>query len=165
MEFLQEPEPWIICSFLIVAYILWHFGRSGILQYLDSRIEQIRKELESAETLRKEAQELLSQYKRKQADAEKEAQRIVENAKKSSEQLLKQAETELEETIARREKQLADRLKRMQLDAEQEISEYASRLTIQAAKEIISEKLDKSGYEALLEKSITNVGQHGKTLN
>ena len=53
----------------------------------------------------------------------------------------------------------------MQLDAEQEINAYASRLTIEAAQRIIADKLDKSGYEALLEKSMANVGQQGKTLN
>lgn len=165
MEFLLKPEPWMVLSFLLLAGILWKYGKPGILAHLDARIDQIRKEIKAAETLRDEAQALLSEYKRKQGDAEKEARRIVESAKNSAEHLQRNAEAELEETVARREKQLADRLKRMQLDAEQEINAYASRLTIEAAQRIIAEKLDKSGYEALLEKSMANVGQHGKTLN
>ncbi|MBK6897543.1 MAG: hypothetical protein IPH06_13230 [Alphaproteobacteria bacterium] len=165
MEFLLKPEPWMVMSFLLLVGILWKYGKPGILAQLDARIEQIRKELVAAELLRNEAQALLSEYKRKQADAEKEAQRIVENAKKGAEQLRHSAEAELKETVARREKQLTDRLKRMQFDAEQEINAYASRLTIEAAQRIIAEKLDKSGYEALLEKSMANVGQQGKTLN
>ncbi len=165
MEFLLKPEPWMVMSFLLLVGVIWRFGMPAILAQLDARIEQIRKELVAAELLRNEAQALLSEYKRKQADSERESQRLVENAKKGAEELRKKAEADLEETMARREKQLADRLKRMQIDAEQEINAYASRLTIEAAQRIITENLDKSGYEALLEKSMANVGQQGKTLN
>ena len=156
----------LLFSFVIFVFILWKYGKAPVLAYLDGRIEQIRKEIESAENLRVEAQELLAQYQRKQRDAEKEAARIIETANKNAEQIRKKSEADLEETMQRREKQLAQRIEQMKQDAKQEISDYASNLALKAAQDIIEKQLeDKSAYNTLVENSISNVGKQGNLLN
>ncbi|MCL4677298.1 MAG: ATP synthase F0 subunit B [Alphaproteobacteria bacterium] len=167
LELLQhDANIWMVFSFVLLVFLLWKYGRGVFLAMIDARIDQIRREIENAENLRIEAQELLAQYQRKQRDAEKEAARIIETAKKNAEQIKVKAEADLEEAMARREKQLAQRIQRMEQDAKQEISDYAARLALKAAQEIIEKKLEgASAYDALVENSIASVGKQGKLLN
>ncbi len=165
MSLLMDPHIWLVFSFLIVVYIIWHYGKKPILSYIDGRIESIRSEIEIAENLRIEAQEMLAQYQRKQRDAENEAKRIIDNAKKSAKQFQEKAEQDIKETMDRREKQLQERLERMKSDAIQEIQTHTAQLAMKAAKEIIIEKLDKKTYDNLVEKSVSNIEQQSKILN
>lgn len=157
MALFQDPYLWIVLSFILFVYILWRFAKDKFLALLDKRIEGIRKEIETAESLRIEAQELLAQYQRKQRDAAQEADQIIENAQNHAKRIRKQAEAELEETMARREEQLKERLQRMEENAIQEIQAHAAALAVQATAGIIMDKLDKKTGDALLEQSIKNV--------
>lgn len=162
----HDPNIWIAFSFILLVCILYKYARAPLLSLLDSKIEQIRRDIENAENLRIEAQELLAQYQRKQKDAEKEAARILETAKKTAEEILLDAEKELAETIARRENQLTQRIERMKQDAKQEISNYAVQLAMASAHEMIEKNLENaSSYEALLENSVSAVGKQDKILN
>lgn len=157
MDFLLDTNIWYVVSFLMFFAVVWKYGRPLLLKFLDNRIEAIREEIQKAETLKTEAQELLAQYQRKQRDAVQEADAIIKNAKKSAAELQKQAEADLEETIARREKQLQERLTRMEQDAIAEIKEHTASIAIEATAEIIADKLDKKTNEALVEGAIGNI--------
>ena len=159
MEFFQDPASWILISFIIFCGIMWRFAKDKFLSMIDSRIETIKKEITTAENLRVEAQELLAQYQRKQRDAAKEAQQIVETAKEHAEQIKKDADVELKEAAKRREAQLKERLKRMEDAAIQEIRAYAAELAMQATREIIAEQLDKKANEKLVDESIKSVSK------
>lgn len=159
-ELFADTHFWYLLSFLGFAFVVWKFGRKAILASLDNRIEAIRKEIQTAETLRIEAQELLAQYQRKQRDAMKDAERILASAKKDAEQVRIEAEKQLSETMARREAQLKERIERMEQNAVQEIQAYASELAMKAAKEIIIEKLDNKTAEKLADQSIKDVAQN-----
>ena len=165
MDILTDTYIWMVFSFLLVLFIMWRFAKEPVIALLDKRIAEIKKELETAENLRVEAQEMLAQYQRKQRDAEKEAKAIIENAEKSAEKFRVKAEKDLKETMARREKQLEARLERMQIEAVQEIQSHAATLAIKAAEDIIVEKLDNKTYDALVEKSTNSIEQESKTLN
>lgn len=160
MEFLNDAQVWVLCSFLVFCFIVWKFAKDKVLALLDSRIEAIRKEIETAESLRVEAQELLAQYQRKQRDAAKEAKNIIATAEKHAAKILEDAEKELADVATRREQQLALRLKRMEQNAIQEIHAYAADLAIKATSEIIVRQMDKKTNENLIQDSIKNVATH-----
>lgn len=157
MAFFQDTNSWVLISFLIFAAVAFRFGRGAMLGKLDTRIEQIRRDLKNAETLRLEAQDLFAKYEVRQREAATEAERIIEAAKKNALEIGRQAEKELEETMERREKQLAERLKRMEESAMQEIRSYAAALAVKAAAGIIAEKMDQSANANLVEKSIAGI--------
>lgn len=95
MGILEDSQIWLLFSFLIFCFILVKYGKSAILNMLDSRIEGIRSELETSESLRVEAQELLAQYQRKQRDAEQEAEAIIAKAEQHALSIRKTAEKHL----------------------------------------------------------------------
>ena len=151
---------WLLISFVIFCVICWKMGKDAVLNILDSRIDAIRQEIETAESLRVEAQELLAQYQRKQRDAEKEATGIIETAEAHAKEIKKKAEADLKETMERREAQLKSRLERMEHSAIAEIQKYAADLAIKATTEIIAEHLDKKSNEKLVSDAIKDVGKH-----
>lgn len=157
MELFQDTGIWVLISFLVFCAVMWRFAKDKFCALLDGRIETIRKEIDAAESLRVEAQELLAQYQRKQRDAAKEAEQIIETARAHAEEARKEAEKDLEKTMARREQQLQERLNRMQEKATQDIQAYAAQIAVQATREIIAEKMDDKNSARLIEQSIRNI--------
>lgn len=157
MEFLNDTNSWVLISFLIFAFIFMKVGKGVLLGKLDSRIAEIRKEIETAESLRIEAQELLAQYQRKQRDAAKESEAIVAHARDAATQIRREAEADLKDSIARREAQLQERLARMEEKAMNDIRAYAAELAVRATREIIVSEMDESTNGNMVDKSIKAV--------
>ncbi len=157
MELLQDSHIWYIFSFVIFAGIIFKYGIPALNNLLDGRIEQIKKDIEEAESLRVEAQEMLAQYQRKHRDAVQESESIIANAKENAKQFKEKAEAELDEIIKRREAQLEDRLERMKQNAINEIQSHAADLAINATRQIIIEKLDKKANAQLVGQAIENI--------
>ncbi len=157
MEILADSNFWYVASFVIFAGIIFKFGIPALNKLLDGRIEEIKKDLKEAENLRVEAQEMLAQYQRKHRDAVQEAEKILANAKENAQQFKEQAEAELEDLMTRREQQLQERLQRMEQNAVNDIQAYAAELAINAAKQIVVEKLDKKVSGKLVDDSIASI--------
>jgi len=157
MAFLDDPTNWVLFSFLIFVFVFMKFGYSKVIAIIDERIASIEKELNSVETLRIEAQELLAQYQRKHRDAMKEADEILAKAKNQAENIRKTAEKELIATKLRREKQLEERLERIEQEAVENVKAYATQLSLQAAETLIRSKMDKKSAQKLLEDSIDKI--------
>lgn len=155
----HDTNLWVAISFVIFATIIFILGRKSVSASLDGKITEIKNEIENAERLRVEAQELLAQYQRKQRDAEKEAGEMLEHAKKQAKQLKKDAEKELVATMNRREDQLAERLKRIEENAISEIQSHAADLTVTASQEMIVKTLDDKLNASLNEKTITDIAK------
>ena len=158
MDLAHNSDIWFVFSFVIFIGVLYKFGLPALNAMLDQRIEDIKKDLEEAENLRVEAQEMLAQYQRKHRDAVQEAQQILTNARENAASFRKQAEAELNAVMERREQQLEERLERMQQNAVNEIQSYAADLAMNAATQIIVEKLDKKTNAKLVEEAISDVG-------
>ncbi|MGN7438530.1 MAG: F0F1 ATP synthase subunit B [Alcanivorax sp.] len=161
MELLSDPHHashiWYTISFVIFAGILVKFGVPAFNKMLDGRIEQIKKDLEEAENLRIEAQEMLAQYQRKHRDAVQESETIIKNARESARQFKDKAEADLNDMMERREHQLQERLERMKQNAINEIQEHAAGLAMSATRHIITEKLDKKAKAKLVDEAIGNI--------
>ena len=157
MGILLDTYFWVIISFGIFCFILWKFALGALLNMLDTRISDIRKEIQTAEDLRVEAQELLAQYQRKHKDALKEAESIIKDAEKQAGDIRKQADQDLQDSVARREKQLMQRLKLMEESAMTEIREHAATLAMEATTAIITQNLDKKNGERLIADSIKDL--------
>ncbi|MEM7618368.1 MAG: hypothetical protein AAF244_03180 [Pseudomonadota bacterium] len=153
----HDTNIWVALSFILFAVFAFFAGRKSITAKLDSHINEVKLEIENAERLRVEAQELLAQYQRKQRDAEEEASSILENAKAQAKQSQKDADKELKETMARREEQLAERLQRLEENAIGEIQNYAAQLAVQATREMIVQTMDESTNADLNAQAIDNL--------
>lgn len=145
---------WVALSFVLFAILAFKLGRKSVVGKLDDKIQEIKDEIDNAERIRVEAQELLAQYQRKQQDAEKEAKEMVKNAKAQAKTIKKNMQTELDETMARRELQLADRMKRLEENAITQIQNEAADVAMAATTEMIMQALDDKTQKTLTESSV-----------
>ncbi len=161
MEILtHDTSLWVGISVVLFAFVAYKMGGKAVVNGLDNQINEVKLEVETAERLRVEAQELLAQYERKQRDAEKEAQSIIDNAKNQAMQLQKAAEIDLETLIERREIQLKDRLKRLEENAISEVQAHAADLVIKTTEEALKNTLDSKTASNLNEETISSVSKH-----
>jgi len=136
---------WVLVSTAIFALIAYKKGRKPILDMLDSRTAKIKAELEEAERLRIEAQDLLSESQKKHRDAIQTAQKIIDNAQQTAKRLEEEAQAKLEDSLKRREEQLLDRINRAEAAAVQELRDQAADIASRAAETLIEEALAKKG--------------------
>ncbi len=106
---------------------------------LDARAERIRKELEHAAQLRKEAEALLAEYKQKRLDAEKEAASIVAAAKADAEDYDAETRRKLTESLDRRTRQAEQKIAQAEAAAIKDVRIAATELAIAAAQNMVAE--------------------------
>jgi len=144
-------DPVTHTAFLAMVVFLLIAGRMGafkaILGGLDSRTAMIRKELEEAASLREQAAEALALAERRQQDADKEAEAIVEQAKLEAKAMLEEAKRELAEKIARREAQAAARIARAEAEAANEVRRAAADAATEAARRMMAEQTSVDQFE------------------
>lgn len=156
----HDTNIWVGISFVVFVAAVIKFAGKGIIGALDKKIEQIKVEIETAERLKKEAQDLLAEFQTKQRDAEKAAAEIIEQAKASALAVQKAAEADLAETMERREAQLTDRLKRIEEKAIADIQNHAAELAIKATREIVEKTLDDKSNTKLVDQAIASVAKY-----
>ncbi|MAM35380.1 MAG: hypothetical protein CMH28_09940 [Micavibrio sp.] len=157
IELFQSTSVWVLLSFAVFVVVAYRLGKKSVLDALDSKIDKIKNDIETAESLRVEAQELLAQYQRKQREAESEAKRILKTAETHAAQIAKHAEKDLEETLERREAWLKQRLKRMEEDAVREVKAQAVDMAIKATQDILASRIDEKAHAALVSETVSSI--------
>ncbi len=138
---MHDARFWVGVSFFIFMAIFAKFVLPAILKGLDGRTNAINAQLEQANQLRAEAEALLAESKRKQADAGKEAESLVAQATKDVAALRSAAETELKQAIERRTAQAEANIERAETDAVQQIRTQIVELATDTARQVMVAQL------------------------
>lgn len=90
-EGLLKVEPglflWTLLSFAILLFILWKAAWKPIIASLDERTVRIRRDLESAESSRKEAETIFLKHKEMIENARDEAMKIISEGRADAERI------------------------------------------------------------------------------
>jgi len=161
-ELFYDTNFWVLLSFLIFCVVAFKYGKNAVLDSLDSKINAIKMELDSAEKLRVDAQELLAEYERKHKDAISEAANIIAQAQQNADAIKEKAEADLAKTMQRREAQLQENLSRIEQNARQEIQAYTAKIAVNAARDVLSDNMNAKADKIILSNTLDNLP---KTLN
>ena len=149
-----DPTFWTAVAFVVfIALIAKPVGKRAA-QALDARADRIQQELDEAEKLREEAQQLLAKYQRMQRDAKDEAEQIVKHAKDEAERIRKNGEKKIEEALERRERQAMDRIRQAELQAEARVRAYAVDVAMTATEEVLKEQVTGAKANKLVDDAI-----------
>jgi F-type H+-transporting ATPase subunit b len=155
MAILSTPEFWVAVSFfLFLAGVVYLGVHKKLAAALDKRAELIAKELEEARHLREEAEKVLADYRRKEGDAVKEAQAIIDLAGKEAEILTAETRRSMSEHFERRMKLAEDKIARAESEALREVRSAAADAAVAAAQSVIAEKLTPEAAETLVKQGI-----------
>lgn len=145
-------------GFAIVFLVLWKLAWPSIKKGLDGRTERIRGDLESAESQRTEAAEILAQYQAQLADARAESARIIEEARQAADQVKADLQARAEADIAElRQRALSD-IESAKAQVSDDLRREVTALAIGAAEQVVGRSLDRDTNVALVEAYIDQVG-------
>jgi F-type H+-transporting ATPase subunit b len=158
IEFLKDPETWVFVAFLIFVGILLRIGVPSLLfKALDDRSARIKSELDEALRLRKEAEDVLAAYKRRQDEAEKTAESIIHNAGVEAERMAAEAQVKVEEFIARRTRMAETKIAQAEAQALADVRAAAADVAIAAAEAILINAAKGAAGESLVSQGIANL--------
>jgi F-type H+-transporting ATPase subunit b len=155
MAFFFEPEFWVAVSFFLFVGGLLYLGvHKKLASALDARAATIAKELEQAKRLREEAEKVLADYRRKQGEAVKETEAIINLASKEAEILAAETRRSMKEHFDRRIKLAEDKIGRAEAEALREVREAAADAAVRAAQTVIATKLTPDAADNLVKQGI-----------
>lgn len=155
-----DEGAWVALGFAIFVILVWKKAGAALREMLDARSDKIRTELEEAEALRKEAKAQLDSFKGMKKEAEEEAKNIIANANLAAKRIRENAAAKAEENIARREAQAAEKIKASEAAMVGEIKAKTAHLAAQAARQIITNKLDEKTALQLIDQSVEQIAAH-----
>jgi len=143
-----------IVAFLIVFGFIWFKGRHWIGRLQAARQEAVTSRLNEAEQAKVEAETLLSERRKEVAGAQDEANRIVEEGRRSAEairaEILAKAKAESDETARRsREGIEADRER-----ASEQVRDLVAVLSLELAQKVVAGSVDADAQQALVNRYI-----------
>jgi F-type H+-transporting ATPase subunit b len=153
-----DAEFWVAAGFVIFLGLLGYLGiHRKAAEMLDQRGAQIRDQLDEARRLKEEAQQLLEHYRRKQQEAEGEAQLILANAKAEADRMAVDAKAKMEEFVARRTKMAETKISQAEAQALADVRSAAAEAAVAAAEKILTHTAKGKVAEDLLARGIEDV--------
>jgi F-type H+-transporting ATPase subunit b len=143
-----------VSFFLFVGFVIWIGLPRSILNSLDERSLQIKKELDEARKLHEEAQSLLAKEKRKLEKCDTEVQEILKRASEQALLLSENSKKLLEEEVIRKQKQADLKIIQARDEAIREVRSKATDISVLIAKEYLRENIDDQISSDIIDKSI-----------
>ena len=138
-----DPRFWVGVAFFIFFLIFGGKAWNAITKMLDSRAAGIRRELDEASRLRREAEAMLADATTKREAALREAQEMLERARAEAGRVAEAARAEAAASAARREKLAMDRIASAEKAAVSEVRLAAADLAARAAEQVIRTTLSR----------------------
>ena len=152
-----DEAMWVALGFVLFVVLVWKKAGAALAETLDTRSAKIKFELDEARKLHEEAKSELDSLKGLKRDAEKEAKTIVANAKAAANRIRETAAQKAVETVARREAQAAAKIQASEAALVNELRAKAASLAVDAARELIAEKMDEDASLKLIETSVKQI--------
>jgi F-type H+-transporting ATPase subunit b len=160
-SFLVSPSVglmvWTLVLFALSMIVLWKLAFPRISEALNRRQTAIEDSIDAAERTRREADELLADYRERLAEARKQAEEIVQRARQAADVHERDATAEAK---ARRE-QLMEQTRR-EIEAEtrraiDQIRREVADLTVTATEKVTRKVLDEEDQRRLIEEALAEL--------
>jgi len=146
---------WVGVSFILFFGVLIYLKvPQKINEILSKLINDIKNEIEESEKLRSEAKTLLDSSQAKLNSAQVESKKIIDQAKKESENLIIEINDKFHKSSEIKKSLAENKISQMKESALKEIKDSSIRLTMESVKKIISTSIDKSKLANLFEKNL-----------
>ena len=152
------PGGWVALSMLaVIGLMLWAGVPKIVAGMLDKQIGEIRKALDDAAQLRKEAEALRNEYAAKIAGAEAHAAELIAHADTEAKAIIDKAKADTTAVIARREKMATDKIAAAERGAVAELRAKAAEAAAAAAGTLIAASHDAKADLALVDAAIAGI--------
>jgi F-type H+-transporting ATPase subunit b len=160
-SFLVSPDIglmiWTLVVFGVSFWVLGKFVFPRIAEALDRRQHAIEESIDAAERTRKEADEILAEYRERLAEARGQADEIVARARKTGEaaenEIVADARVKREEMMEQTRRDIEAETRR----AIQEIRAEVADLTVMATEKVTRKSLTDADHKRLVEEALSEL--------
>jgi F-type H+-transporting ATPase subunit b len=156
-----QPEELLVgaLAFAVLFFFIWKWVLPRVGALLEERRDKIQGDLERAEETHRQAEQELAEYRQQLANAREESNGIIEEARKTAEQLRAdiqaRAERETAATVAKAQDEIRAERDRVFQELRGEIGEIAVTL----AGRVVGESLDAKAHQRLIDGYIDEVAR------
>jgi F-type H+-transporting ATPase subunit b len=151
---------WGTGAFLVLVLAMIKFGVPAVKNMEQAREDRIRTDLETAESAKNEAETSLAQYRSQIANANSEAQSIIDKARQDAENVRKdlvaRAEADANEIRAKASDDIRLATDRAKVDLQRQVGV----MSVELAGKIVERNLDPSTQQQLIDSYIASVGSN-----
>ncbi len=161
MDNLLTLEPgmiiWTFVTFGLLLFLLKKFAWKPLLSGLEGRESRIKNDLQGAENARREAEKSLEKHRAMMQDAELEARRVIEEARKLAEKMRVDILAQAEEQARLLASQAKADIQREKNTALLQLRAEIADLAIGAASKILGEQLDEEQNRRIVDAFIADL--------
>ena len=156
LELLHSETFWVAIAFFIFVVLSFKKAKKVLIESLDKRIDEIKKTVNEAKELKKEAEYNLNEAKKNLKKMIDDKKRIINEANEEAKNLENRLLNEEKIYSERFKKRIDDRIEQSKKQAIDDIKEITLDISIKSIKDLLkNEKEAKDGQ--LISKSITNL--------
>ncbi len=148
---------WVTVAVLLFLAVFGGRIVRGVLAGVDARADGIRRDIEEAQRLRREAEEMLREAERRQAETLDTARRMTEEAEARARRLAASLAREAEEQAARREGVVTARIEAASSAAVKEVRDAATSLAVEASARLLREMIGADDDRAVIDRAVSGV--------
>tara|TARA_B100000963_G_scaffold280449_1_gene248892 strand:- start:394 stop:879 length:486 start_codon:yes stop_codon:yes gene_type:complete len=152
----SDPKFWLLISFIIFVILMIKPFKSMMIGGLDSKIEEIKKNIDQSLESFNKAEERLKDAEKQTLDLSNKVDEIISNAKSQADAISKNIVEKTSQTVKSKEKNSLDRIKQIELSAIQSIKTQAS-LEINKLIHSYFSDLSEDNKSKLLNNSVTDL--------
>ena len=146
-----------LLAFAVLFFFTWKWVIPQFKKVLEERREKIQGEMERAESTRKDADQILEEYRKQLAGARDDANKIIEEARATAEQLRRdlqaRAEEESQAIVARAQEEIrAERDRTFQ-----ELRAQIGSIAVELAGRVVGQSLDEKTHQRLIDEFIDEI--------
>lgn len=157
---------WTLVWFGLLILVLWKLAWKPLLKSLQARQDHIQKEIDDAEKSRKQAQQVLDDYRSKLADAERQGRDIINQRVKQAQLEAKEVEVHNRKQIEQMKQRFEADMGREKIEAHQQLWTQAGEIIQQIGQDVFGKALTDADNQRLIQEAIDRLKQaHRGTTN
>jgi F-type H+-transporting ATPase subunit b len=158
MELLLDAHFWVGVAFIVFLAVLVFAGvHKFAWKALGDAGAKVQAQLDEAEALRREAQDLLTQVKQQKEAADKLAAEVMANAQEEAVRMQAEAQVKLAEQIERRGQLAERRIATAEAQAANDVKAAAADLAAQMAETVLVQRLAGAKSDPLVDAAISQL--------
>jgi F-type H+-transporting ATPase subunit b len=159
MSFHWESTVIAIIAFVLLYWLLNKYAFGPLFGVMEKRRQLVNEEIEAAESSRREAEQQLAEQKRALEEARKEAQVIIESARRTSQKQADEIIQAAREEANRLKNEAIREIQNEKNNAIAALRRQVSGLSVQIASKILEKQVDEKAHEQLVDQYLREVGK------
>ncbi len=146
---------WVAISFFIFTGLLFYFKiPSKIKNALEQNILNIKLQINNAEKLRDEANNMLSESEKKLSNSKREIQKMIDEANNTAEKMIIKTNNDFHKIMENRKKSSEDRIAQMKEQVIKDIKNASVKIALNSVENLLKNSVDKSKLDKIFADSI-----------